>query len=440
MMFQAWKWLRRPRKGISRTQVQRRMVARVRVSVDRSASRRRQISSPRQSAPKTEVQEAKPERNRKRSADYLVTEDSDEEEILSTAPVAAAFDGISVFSQKTKERYGPYTMMQLQKFVDQGYFTAHDLAMYQGLEKWVTLEHIPDIRFPVAELPAEPEAEPEPVAEEILAPEEDAPALGTELVEDAESEQRQSEMPGKRNLAESLFRVAAMVCSFLILFLFLCDIMNQHLGWNIPLGLGMVGISTTDDAMELKKYQSQDVADTTSKSIDIATLTAELERTKKELASARSATPPAGARPVVTVPNTANPPAPSAIASSPFAPLPVPDVETFGKAFTIPNLSLEMLWVNPGTFVMGDSNKTRRTVTLSEGYWLGKHEVTQSEWEKVMGSNPSHFKGADRPVERVSWKDVTSFCDKLTMMEQNAGRLPVGMAYQLPTEAQWEYA
>ncbi|MBT3665905.1 MAG: SUMF1/EgtB/PvdO family nonheme iron enzyme, partial [Opitutae bacterium] len=380
------------------------------------------------------MQEAKPERNRKRSADYLVTEDSDEEEILSTAPVAAAFDGIYVFSQKTKERYGPYTMMQLQKFVDQGYFTAHDLAIYQGLEKWVTLEHIPDIRFPVAELPAEPEAEPEPVAEEILAPEEDAPALGTELVEDAESEQRQSEIPAKRNLAGSLFRVVAMVCSFLILFLYLCDIMNQHLGWNIPLGLGMVGISTTDDAMELKNYQSQDVADTTSKSIDIATLTAELERTK-----------------IVTVPNTYifETDMSKGRRKDPFEDLPplrelkkasVAAPVKAGKAFTIPDLSMEMLWVKAGVFEMGGPPLGWHEVTLTEGYWLGKYEVTQAQWEKIMGFNPSFFKGASRPVEQVSWTRARTFCKKLTEVKRRAGSLPAGMAYQLPTEAQWEYA
>ena len=100
--------------------------------------------------------------------------------------------------------------------------------------------------------------------------------------------------------------------------------------------LGVVGISTTDDAKASKDYQSQDVADrlaeserqqaeaATSKSNDIAALTAELERTKKELASARSATPPAGARPVVPVPNTANPPATPATSPSPFNPCLLP--------------------------------------------------------------------------------------------------------------------
>jgi formylglycine-generating enzyme required for sulfatase activity len=110
------------------------------------------------------------------------------------------------------------------------------------------------------------------------------------------------------------------------------------------------------------------------------------------------------------------------------------------KPFVIPDLSMEMLWVKPGTFEMGFSDKTRHTVTLTQGFHLGKHEVTQSQWGKVMGSNPSRFKGVSRPVEAVSWHSVTSFCDKLTASERAGGRLPAGMTYQLPTEAQWEYA
>ena len=124
------------------------------------------------------------------------------------------------------------------------------------------------------------------------------------------------------------------------------------------------------------------------------------------------------------------------------------DISAGGKPFTIADLSMEMLWVKPGTFEMGspssekdrDDDETPHAVTLTQGFYLGKHEVTQAQWEKVMGSNPSHFKGGDRPVEKVSWTDVTSFCNKLTASERTAGRLPAGMTYQLPTEAQWEYA
>jgi formylglycine-generating enzyme required for sulfatase activity len=119
-----------------------------------------------------------------------------------------------------------------------------------------------------------------------------------------------------------------------------------------------------------------------------------------------------------------------------------------GTAITIRDLGLDMLWVKPGTFEMGSPleeegryyRETQHTVTLTEGYWLGKYPVTQAQWEKVMGDNPSRFEGADRPVDTASWDDVTSFCEKLTELERKAGRLPAGMAYQLPTEAQWEYA
>ena len=121
---------------------------------------------------------------------------------------------------------------------------------------------------------------------------------------------------------------------------------------------------------------------------------------------------------------------------------------TLGENFTVPDLNLDMLWVKPGTFTMGSpvrevgrlKDEIQRQVTLTKGFYLGKYEVTQAQWERVMGNNPSHFKGADKPAEKVSWNDAVEFCKKLTEMEKNAGRVPQGMSYQLPTEAQWEYA
>ncbi|MDC0157888.1 formylglycine-generating enzyme family protein, partial [Verrucomicrobia bacterium] len=110
-----------------------------------------------------------------------------------------------------------------------------------------------------------------------------------------------------------------------------------------------------------------------------------------------------------------------------------------GENFTVPDLNLTMIWVEPGTFMMGDKGKQHQ-VKLTNGFYLGKYELTQAQWEKVMGSDPSRFKGADRPVETVRWIEAVSFCNKLTEMEKKAGRVPEGMAYQMPTEAQWEYA
>ena len=107
-----------------------------------------------------------------------------------------------------------------------------------------------------------------------------------------------------------------------------------------------------------------------------------------------------------------------------------------------------MIWVQPGTFTMGSptteadrgKDETQHKVTLTNGFYLGKYEVTQSQYEAVMNHNPSKFKSENRPVENGSWDDAVEFCDKLTEIERKAGRLPEGLVYSLPTEAQWEYA
>jgi formylglycine-generating enzyme required for sulfatase activity len=118
---------------------------------------------------------------------------------------------------------------------------------------------------------------------------------------------------------------------------------------------------------------------------------------------------------------------------------------------TIPDLALELLWVEPGSFTMGSPadepsrNKAegpRTNVTFTQGFWLGKTEVTQAQYEAITGTNPSTLKdaGKNAPVEQVSWIDAMAFCEKLTQRERAAGRLPEGYVYVLPTEAQWEYA
>ena len=79
-----------------------------------------------------------------------------------------------------------------------------------------------------------------------------------------------------------------------------------------------------------------------------------------------------------------------------------------------------------------ESDETKHRVCLSQGYYMGKYEVTQAQWQSVMGSNPSRFKCQQCPVEKVSWDDVQDFIRKLNRRS--------GLQYRLPTEAEWEYA
>ncbi|MEI8247590.1 MAG: SUMF1/EgtB/PvdO family nonheme iron enzyme [Lentisphaerota bacterium] len=95
---------------------------------------------------------------------------------------------------------------------------------------------------------------------------------------------------------------------------------------------------------------------------------------------------------------------------------------------------IELAYVPSGSFFMGDA---KFPVQISRGFYMGKYEVTQEQWEAVMGSNPSKFKGSDLPVETVSWDDCKEFIRKLNdKLKDQLG----GAVFRLPTEAEWEYA
>jgi formylglycine-generating enzyme required for sulfatase activity len=111
-----------------------------------------------------------------------------------------------------------------------------------------------------------------------------------------------------------------------------------------------------------------------------------------------------------------------------------------GQKWTMPDLALDLMPIASGTFTMGGAGNPTQQVTLTKPFWLGATEVSQGQWQAIMGNSPSQFKGSNLPVEQVSWAEVMEFCRKLTERERSAGRLPAGYVYTLPTEAQWEYA
>jgi formylglycine-generating enzyme required for sulfatase activity len=115
---------------------------------------------------------------------------------------------------------------------------------------------------------------------------------------------------------------------------------------------------------------------------------------------------------------------------------PVRSESKAGEAVTN-SIGMKLVWILPGTFQMGGNDvfgaeKPIHTVKISKGFYMGVHEVTQGQYQLVMGTNPSKFKGSNLPVEQVTWNDAVEFCKKLSQKE--------GKTYRLPTEAEWEYA
>ena len=175
-------------------------------------------------------------------------------------------------------------------------------------------------------------------------------------------------------------------------------------------------------------------------------------------------------------------------APAPAKPAPAPTLQQGEtRTLTLPGgAAMKMIYVAPGSFTMGspksedgrDNDETQHRVTLTKGYWLGETEVTQGQWKSVMGGETvedlarkayyddtkypyldgktlKDFCGwksvadavatcgdidDDTPVYYVSWHDAKRFCERVNKMERDAGRLPAGCEYRLPTEAEWEYA
>src|SRR5262249_15182343 len=136
---------------------------------------------------------------------------------------------------------------------------------------------------------------------------------------------------------------------------------------------------------------------------------------------------------------------PSALLGDPVA----QPAATGEKIITI-SIGMKLAYIKPGSFMMGSpkdeedrkADEQQHEVEIAQPFYMGVYLVTQEQYEKVMGSNPSYFTrekggGPDYPVERVSWDDALAFCKKLSDLAEEK---ELGRVYRLPTEAEWEYA
>ncbi len=110
------------------------------------------------------------------------------------------------------------------------------------------------------------------------------------------------------------------------------------------------------------------------------------------------------------------------------------------KEFTN-SIGMKFVWIKPGSFIMGSPKEEKQLwdeeiqhkVTLTKGFYMGVHLVTQEQWVEIMDNNPSHFKGEKNlPVEQISWNDCQEFIKKLRDKDKRS--------YRLPSEAEWEFA
>lgn len=117
------------------------------------------------------------------------------------------------------------------------------------------------------------------------------------------------------------------------------------------------------------------------------------------------------------------------------------------------SVGITMVWLSADSFTMGSpltekgrfANEGQVEVKLTEGFWLGQTEITQSQWTQVMGTSPwlgksNEREGKNYAASFISWEDAISFIEKLNSKEHESGLLPIDWEYSLPTEAQWEYA
>ena len=137
------------------------------------------------------------------------------------------------------------------------------------------------------------------------------------------------------------------------------------------------------------------------------------------------------------------------LTNAPMQFLPDPTSSNAATRFYRVMVPMDMVWIQPGTFTLGSpTNEVDRdpdegpqmAVTISQGVWMSKYLVTQTNFATVITNWPNYLGDSNNPVTAVTWSDATNYCAKLTQLDRAAGRIPSNWAYRLPTEAEWEYA
>jgi formylglycine-generating enzyme required for sulfatase activity len=123
----------------------------------------------------------------------------------------------------------------------------------------------------------------------------------------------------------------------------------------------------------------------------------------------------------------------------------VPPVSIGDQKEIMNSIGVKLIRIPKGKFLMGSHDsedgrkpyETQHEVTICQNFYMGATEVTQAQWQKVMGNKPSQFEGDELPVENISWDKAIEFCKRLSEMPEE---IKAGRKYRLPTEAEWEYA
>ena len=115
-----------------------------------------------------------------------------------------------------------------------------------------------------------------------------------------------------------------------------------------------------------------------------------------------------------------------------------------GQSWLLPGIKMKFLPIKENSFKMGsnvgdDDEKPIHSVIITAPFWIGKYEVTQGEYHEIIGRNLSPSTDPQNPMQNLSWYDAVDFCDRLTEIEKENGRLPPDYVYRLPTEAEWEF-